>query len=65
MQGTFLSVLFVSCGFTEGAHLLRERLGWTQSEETAAQGHIPPSQAASLASRLISSALCRQQQQLL
>lgn len=23
MQGTFLAVLFVSCGFIEGAHLLR------------------------------------------
>lgn len=23
MQGTFLAVLFVSCGFMEGAHLLR------------------------------------------
>lgn len=23
VQGTFLSGLFVSCGFTEGAHLLR------------------------------------------
>lgn len=42
MQGTFLSVLFVSCGFMEGAHLLRCSLGRTRSEETAPPSCILP-----------------------
>lgn len=43
-QGTFLSVLFVSCGFIEGAHLLRCSFGRTRSKETALRSRIFPLQ---------------------
>lgn len=58
MQGTFLSVLFVSCGFIEGAHLLRFSFGRTQSEEMALRSRIFPLQAPLC---LITLTLCRQE----
>lgn len=39
MQGTFLVVLFVSCGFMEGAHLLCKVLGGPNLEVGAWEGH--------------------------
>lgn len=42
-RGTFLTVLFVSCGFIEGANLLHCTFGRTRPEETAPPGQGRPS----------------------